>query len=282
METVISKELNSITYHMDAEQDFWDTENGCDTNYYLYGVDENYTLDGVCGNDILNGGCGIDTVTITEEDSLQNFWNTENSYDTNDHLYVVDENYTLDGICGNDILNGGCGIDTVTITEEEDFLQNFWVTENSYDANDHLYGVEGNDTLFGDCGNDTLTRTEEEDSFFCQKVKKTVFPRTIHVSEDSQNLINLPDGTIPTEVFALATEYRQLAFLSELSEEQAERMEKILELAEEDELLSSLLIEADRSVFIKQDILDEDNICYFRKQQSNLYECIEKDRSIFF
>ncbi|NEQ71123.1 MAG: hypothetical protein F6K21_37710 [Symploca sp. SIO2D2] len=87
---------------------------------------------------------------------------------------------------------------------------------------------------------------------------------------------------IEAEVFALAIEYRKLALLSEISEEDAERMGEILELAEEDELLSSLLIEVDRSVLIKQDMLDEDKICYFRNQQSNLYKCIEKERKYIF
>ncbi|NER48723.1 MAG: calcium-binding protein [Symploca sp. SIO1B1] len=178
------------------------------------------------------------------EHTTQDFWDTENDYYANDELYGAEWNDNLNGACGDD-----------TLIQTEDSVDELYGTEE----NDILDGTCGDDTLFCRCGNDTLLGTRE-DSFFCQKMKKTVFLPTIHVSEDSPNLINLPDVTIPTEVFALVIEYRQLALLSELSEEEAERMGEILELAEEDDLLSSLLIEVDRSVFIQQDMLDEGNV----------------------
>jgi hypothetical protein len=181
----------------------------------------------------------------------------------------------LDNQAENNSLSNNAGND---LCDAENHDDSFYGEGGYRILNSHY----ANDTLYGEAGNDILQGGEEDDSFFCKKVKNTVFPPTIHVSEEYPNLINLPDGTIPGELFELATEYRQLAFLPELSKKQAERMGEILELAEEDELLNSLLIEADRSVFIKQDMLDEGKISYFRNQQAKLNECIEKDRNRIF
>jgi len=66
-----------------------------------------------------------------------------------DVRYAFHTGSAIDGLAGNDTLNGGGGADTLIGSEGNDTL-------NGYSGNDILDGGEGDDTLIGGYGDDTL------------------------------------------------------------------------------------------------------------------------------
>jgi Ca2+-binding RTX toxin-like protein len=153
----------------------------------LTGSSFNDTLSGNAGSNVLNGGAGIDTVSyanagagVTVSLSLTGAQNTVGAgFDTLsnfENLTGSNFNDTLLGNVGNNVLNGGTGIDTVsyanagaavtvslgtslsqnTVGAGFDTLSNFENLTGS-NFNDTLLGNAGNNVLDGGVGIDTVS-----------------------------------------------------------------------------------------------------------------------------
>ncbi len=154
-----------------------DLLNGGDGSDELNGGDGDDILIGGAGADILDGGLGLDVasyetassaVYVHMLDEAQNtgdatgdtYTDIENLRGSafNDTLIATDENNSVWGGEGNDVLLGLLGNDTLYGEDGADEL-------HGGEGNDHLIGGAGNDELFGDEGNDTLDGGEGDDYF---------------------------------------------------------------------------------------------------------------------
>jgi Ca2+-binding RTX toxin-like protein len=155
-------------------------------NDTLTGSAGNNTLEGGLGNDSVNGGAGVDTASYAGSASgvtvnLGSTWAQNTVGAGTDTLLAIENllgssfNDTLMGNAGNNVLNGGTGIDSVsyagssggvtvnlgsasaqnTVGAGTDTLLGF---ENLIGSrfNDTLTGSAGNNTLEGGLGNDSV------------------------------------------------------------------------------------------------------------------------------
>ena len=84
----------------------------------------------------------------------------------------------------------------------------------------------------------------------------------------------------PTDYIELLKEYYDLINATELSEERAERLSEILEIAEQNEKLSLLFNEIDNLVMQELNLLDEKHLQLYEKQKASLRELVEKQLEI--
>ncbi|MGB3509801.1 MAG: hypothetical protein WBA93_11270 [Microcoleaceae cyanobacterium] len=77
---------------------------------------------------------------------------------------------------------------------------------------------------------------------------------------------------LTTKQKSFIQEYSELANLPELSESNAERMGEILEMAESDDLLSSLIEKIDDSISEELGLFSEDNLEYYENQKAKIKE----------
>ncbi|MGE4284428.1 MAG: M10 family metallopeptidase C-terminal domain-containing protein [Clostridia bacterium] len=199
-----------------------DTIDGGSGNDTLFGGDGNDIINGSSGNDIMLGGAGNDTYfTDNTNDIIYETLSTTSSTDAGGtDIVITTVNWTLGNYienlrlntsnningmgnsinniiyagAGNNIMNGGNGIDTVSYIyssagvtvklglttaqatggSSTDSIMNFEnlagsnyndiLTGNS--ANNVLYGYNGNDILTGGAGNDTLVGGSGSDTFY--------------------------------------------------------------------------------------------------------------------
>lgn len=73
----------------------------------------------------------------------------------------------------------------------------------------------------------------------------------------------------------LAKEYHYLGTLTELSDADAERLDKILEIAESNQDFSDILQEVDWTLANELNLLDEASLHYYEDQQAKLREYLE-------
>ena len=73
----------------------------------------------------------------------------------------------------------------------------------------------------------------------------------------------------------LAQEYQRIGFLKQISDSEAERLEEILEVAELNPELNSLLNEIDLRIAHKQGLLNPENMSYLEDQRNKLLKNIE-------
>ena len=152
----------------------------------LTGSNFNDTLKGNAGNNVLNGGAGVDTVSydnasagVTVSLSVAGPQNTVgaglDTLSNFENLTGSNFNDTLKGNAGNNVLNGGAGVDTVSYDNAGagvtvslslagqatggagfDTLSNFENLTGS-NFNDTLKGNAGNNVLDGGAGVDTVS-----------------------------------------------------------------------------------------------------------------------------
>ena len=169
----------------------------------LDGANGNDILVGGAGNDTLRGGNGSDTISYIIDTagikvSLRQAtgtdgWGNTDIYDSIENILGSSFDDTIEGNSGNNILNGGAGIDTITFenaiagvnvnlaittvqntgNDGQDIITNF---ENLIGTNfadtllgdtntNIINGLSGNDVIDGNTGNDTLYGGEGNDRF---------------------------------------------------------------------------------------------------------------------
>jgi Ca2+-binding RTX toxin-like protein len=241
IDTIMGDDGNDKIYGGDGDDSIYGGLNddnlfGQAGNDFLYGQDGNDVLDGGSGNDRLDGGLGIDTVTysiataaVTVNLATTSAQNTVGSgTDTilgienitgsafNDTLTGDSNANVIEGLAGNDIMNGAGGIDTVsyasstagvtvnlatttgqnTVGAGTDMISNFeWLIGSAFNdtltgssgdnaiwggsGNDTINGGGGNDVLYGSGGVDTLTGSTGADTFVFESASAFVNKDTI-------------------------------------------------------------------------------------------------------
>jgi Ca2+-binding RTX toxin-like protein len=124
---------------------------GSDLIIKAYGTNDSVTLLDYFNNNINSRAFNFvfDDETITYEDIKSQYFFIQNGND---------ENNTITGWQGKDILNGGAGNDTLNGGDGDDILNGGAGNDtlNGGDGDDILNGGAGNDTLYGGYGNDIL------------------------------------------------------------------------------------------------------------------------------
>lgn len=98
--------------------------------------------------------------------------------------------------------------------------------------------------------------------------------------KDSQELTNIYSEVgefieLTVQEVKLVIEYAKLAYVSELSELEAERMGEILDLAQYNESLSFLINEIDYFVFQKMHLLNEETLNQYEQQEAKILRYLE-------